>query len=46
VAKARGLKAEQVRALITQYTDNPSFGFLGDAGVNVLRLNLALDGTK
>jgi K+-transporting ATPase ATPase C chain len=46
VAKARGLKVEEVRALIAQYTDNPSFGFLGNAGVNVLRLNLALDATK
>jgi K+-transporting ATPase ATPase C chain len=46
VAKARGLKLEDVRALIAEYTDNPTFGFVGDAGVNVLRLNLALDGTK
>ena len=29
--------------LIAQNTDGPSLGFLGDAGVNVLRLNLALD---
>ncbi len=46
VAKARGLKIEDVNALITQYTDNPAFGFVGNAGVNVLRLNLALDGAK
>ena len=46
VAKVRGAKVEDVRALITQYTDNPTFGFVGEAGVNVLRLNLALDGTK
>jgi K+-transporting ATPase ATPase C chain len=46
VAKVRGLNVQEVRALITQYTDNPSFGFLGEPGVNVLRLNLALDGTK
>ena len=43
VAKARGLKAEQVRDLIQQYTDPADFGILGDPGVNVLRLNLALD---
>jgi potassium-transporting ATPase KdpC subunit len=46
VAKERGLKEEDVRALISQYTDTPDLGFLGDAGVNVLRLNLALDGVK
>ena len=46
VAKERGLKEEEVKALITQHTDAPDLGFLGDAGVNVLRLNLALDGVK
>jgi K+-transporting ATPase ATPase C chain len=46
VAEARGLKKEDVLALAAQYTDPPDFGILGDAGVNVLRLNLALDGLK
>jgi K+-transporting ATPase ATPase C chain len=46
VAKERGMKEDDVRALISQYTDTPDLGFLGDAGVNVLRLNLALDGVK
>ena len=43
VAKARGLSIEKVRELIQQNTDPADFGILGDPGVNVLRLNLALD---
>jgi K+-transporting ATPase ATPase C chain len=43
VAKARGLSLEQVRALVQQNTDSADLGILGDAGVNVLPLNLALD---
>jgi K+-transporting ATPase ATPase C chain len=43
VAKARSLKPEQVRTLIQQNTDLADLGILGDPGVNVLRLNLALD---
>ena len=43
VAKARGLSIEKVRELIQQNTDPADLGVLGDPGVNVLRLNLALD---
>jgi K+-transporting ATPase ATPase C chain len=43
VAKARGLSVEKVRELIQQNTDAADLGILGDPGVNVLRLNLALD---
>jgi K+-transporting ATPase ATPase C chain len=43
VAKARNLPLEKVRELIKQNTDSPDLGFLGEAGVNVLSLNLALD---
>jgi K+-transporting ATPase ATPase C chain len=43
VAKARSLTLEHVRDLIQQNTDPVSLGILGDPGVNVLRLNLALD---
>jgi K+-transporting ATPase ATPase C chain len=43
VAKARGLDPQKVRALIAQHTTTPDLGLLGDAGVNVLRLNLALE---
>jgi potassium-transporting ATPase KdpC subunit len=46
VAKARGLSAGALRALISQHTDAPSGGVLGDPGVNVLELNLALDAAK
>ena len=43
VAKARGLSEDKFRELIDQCTDKPDLGVLGDAGVNVLLLNLALD---
>lgn len=34
---------DKVKDMVSQYTEGPNLGFLGDAGVNVLRLNLALD---
>jgi len=43
VAKARGLNPDRVCALIQEYTEPADFGILGEPGVNVLRLNLALD---
>jgi K+-transporting ATPase ATPase C chain len=43
VAKTRGLVLDKVRALVAQYTDKADFGLLGEPGVNVLELNLALD---
>ena len=43
VAKSRNVPVEQVKSLVAKYTEGPGLGFLGDAGVNVLRLNLALD---
>jgi K+-transporting ATPase ATPase C chain len=43
LAKARGVSLDQLNLLISQYTEAPSFGFLGDPRINVLLLNLALD---
>jgi len=43
VAKARALGEDKVRELIRANTDAASLGILGEPGVNVLALNLALD---
>jgi K+-transporting ATPase ATPase C chain len=46
VAKARELTPDLVLALVTANTDRAGLGLLGADGVNVLKLNLALDATK
>jgi potassium-transporting ATPase KdpC subunit len=44
VARARGIGAEELRKLIAAHTRDRQFGFLGEPRVNVLELNLALEG--
>jgi K+-transporting ATPase ATPase C chain len=43
VSKARGIAPDQLRTLIAKHTEARQLGFLGEARVNVLELNLDLD---
>jgi K+-transporting ATPase ATPase C chain len=43
VAKARAMSEDDLEKLVEQYTDGRDFGILGEPGVNIVKLNLALD---
>ncbi|NBK96697.1 MAG: potassium-transporting ATPase subunit KdpC [Erysipelotrichia bacterium] len=44
IAKARHMSEKEVSVIVEQYTQHKLLGFLGEETVNVLKVNLALDG--
>jgi K+-transporting ATPase ATPase C chain len=46
IAQARGMSVDQLTHLIDQNTEGRTLGILGEPRVNVLKLNLALDGQR
>lgn len=43
VAKARGVSPDQIKSLMSHFTERADWGFMGEPRVNVLLLNIALD---
>ena len=43
VAEVRGIDLDRVLELVDENTDGRALGFLGEPGVNVLELNLAIE---
>ena len=46
IARERGMSEDEVRAIIAKHTDGKDLGFMGEDRVNVLMVNLELDGKK
>src|SRR5580692_523018 len=46
VARVRGIAEDKLRELVDGFIDRPALGLVGEPGVNVLRLNLALDAAR
>jgi potassium-transporting ATPase KdpC subunit len=46
VARERGMSEDEVRHVVAAHTEGRQFGFFGEPGVNVLELNLDLDGRR
>jgi K+-transporting ATPase ATPase C chain len=46
IARKRGFPLDRVHELIKEHTDGRALGFLGEPGVNVLELNMALDNER
>jgi len=46
ISRERKISEEEVRQLVRKHTDGRQLGILGEAGVNVLELNLELDGMR
>jgi K+-transporting ATPase ATPase C chain len=46
IAKVRGINTERLNQLVNDHTEGPFIGLFGPSKVNVLKLNVALDGLK